>query len=274
MREFNPHKRRTGSIQSNEPDLLFHVNLKSRRKSCTCTQCGKESEYQIRFHDVQILQWASTSNNNESDNSTQQEIKRLEHLESRLKTCQEDFEKFHLTSKKRRKSCHCSECGNLTQFEVRNQNIPLFKPISIKNCKNSRKVHQLISNINMQTKSQFFRNFKQQNHGLMYQLSNQTSKTTTRLLKQSKLKLPNFESRLSLTPKLANSPLSEQSSPQQPKMNSFDYTLNAVYLNPYLGSSKKFLSPPRNFAPKLPSITQKIKDEQMYQRKSLMRKRD
>ncbi|CAD8113200.1 unnamed protein product [Paramecium primaurelia] len=274
MREFNPYKKRSGSIQNNEPDLLFHINLKSRRKSCTCNQCGKDSEYQIRFHDVQILQWTQIQNNNELDNSTQQEIKRLEQLENRLKTYQEDFEKFDLMSKKRRKSCYCSECGNLTQYEVRNQNIPLFKPITIKNSKNSRKVHQLISNINMQTKSQFFRNFKQQNHALMYQFNNQTSKTTTRLLKQSKLKLPNFDTRLSLTPKLQNSPLSEQSSPQQLKMNSFDNTLNAVYLNPYLGSPKKFLSPPRNFAPKLPPITYKIKDEQLSQRRSLMRKRD
>ncbi|CAD8122754.1 unnamed protein product [Paramecium sonneborni] len=270
MSEFNPLKKRSGSVQCIEPDLLFNLNLHNRRKSCTCTLCGKDSEFQIRFHDVQILEFSQTSNELDS----QQETKKLEQLDYRLKTLQEDFEKFELVSKKRRKSCYCSDCGSLTQYELRNQNIPLLKLASINKCKNQRKVHLLVSNINMQSKSQFFRNYKQYNHALMYQLSHQTSKTTTRLLKQSKLKLSNLESKLSLTPKLINSPMSDQSSPQQHKIISFDYPMNGAYLNPYLGSPRKFLSPPRNFIPKLPPINNKTKDQQLHFRKSLIRKQD
>ncbi|CAD8210537.1 unnamed protein product [Paramecium octaurelia] len=275
MREFNANKKRSGSIQCIEPDILINDNGKSRRKSCTCTQCGKDSEFQIRFHDVQISQLPETSNNNELIIQSEQEIKKLESLLNRLKTCQEDLEKFDLQTKKRRKSCHCSECGSLTQYELKNESIPLLKINSLNDFKIQIKVHQFVSNTNMKTKSQFFRNFKQQNPSLMYQFSHQTSKTTTRLLKQSKLKLSNLEMRLSLTPQLINSPMSDQSTPkQQSRMKSFDHTLNGANLNPYLGFRKKFLSPPKNQVPKLPPIAHKVSNDILNLKKSLIRKRN
>ncbi|CAK65081.1 unnamed protein product (macronuclear) [Paramecium tetraurelia] len=275
MRHFNANKKRSGSIQCIEPDVLINDNRKSRRKSCTCTQCGKNSEFQIRFHDVQISQLSETSNNNELIIQQEQETRKLESLLNRLKTCQEDFEKIDLQTKKRRKSCYCSECGSLTQYELKNQSIPLLKINYLNDCKTQRKVHKFVSNINMQTKSQFFRSFKQQNPSLMYQFSHQTSKTTTRLLKQSKLKLSNLETRLSLTPQLIISPRSDQSTPKQSqRLKSFDHTLNGANLNPYLGFPKKFLSPPKNLVPKLPPIAYKVSNDLLHLKKSLYRKRN
>ncbi|CAD8083494.1 unnamed protein product [Paramecium primaurelia] len=109
-----------------------------RRQSCCCKECGIQSMFQKLHSDISCpiqehlrIQRDSThsSANSNSDVSLEliQTVKKFPFLRGQLKLISlppnYDQQIVQIKKKKRRHSCHCNECGNLSKFQTKTQNL-------------------------------------------------------------------------------------------------------------------------------------------------------
>ncbi|CAD8202901.1 unnamed protein product [Paramecium octaurelia] len=121
--------------QQKYPDLSQHFKNQviTRRRSCYCDNCGRLSQFQ-QIH--QSNEWVPLQIQNEESKKEllQQKIQNDEKQQisknSRtMSTSMSQAPSFYKNSdrKPRRNSCNCSECGPMSEYQIKHKDVPYIK---------------------------------------------------------------------------------------------------------------------------------------------------